>query len=183
MNSITLPMILGILPEILILALWLILLLFDALWGEERRRTLGWIAAFGLIAIAGITLIAARPAAQSTLLWGGMIRHDWMGFTFTILFLFGAAITCLFAMDMPQIGRRGEFYLLLLASTLHVSDGFRRRFDHALSCHRNHFYPALRPGWLPQDRCKIHRVRFQVFSLRRVDLDDHALWFQPAVRI
>lgn len=118
MNSITLPMILGILPEILILALGLILLLFDALWGEERRRTLGWIAAFGLIAIAGITLIAARPAAQSTLLWGGMIRHDWMGFTFTILFLFGAAITCLFAMDMPQIGRRGEFYLLLLASTL-----------------------------------------------------------------
>jgi NADH-quinone oxidoreductase subunit N len=47
-----------------------------------------------------------------------MLRHDWLGFTFTLLFLFGAAITALFSMEFRQLGGRGEFYLLLLASTL-----------------------------------------------------------------
>jgi NADH-quinone oxidoreductase subunit N len=35
-----------------------------------------------------------------------------------MVFLFGAAITSLFAMDAKQLGKKGEFYLLLLASTL-----------------------------------------------------------------
>jgi NADH-quinone oxidoreductase subunit N len=47
-----------------------------------------------------------------------MIRQDWLSFTFSILFLFVAAVTCLFAMDVENLGKRGEFYLLLLASTL-----------------------------------------------------------------
>ncbi len=47
-----------------------------------------------------------------------MVRDDWLRFVFRMLFLFGAAITSLFAMDIEHLGRRGEFYLLLLASTL-----------------------------------------------------------------
>jgi NADH-quinone oxidoreductase subunit N len=50
--------------------------------------------------------------------WGGMLRWDWLGFTFSLLFIFGAAITSLFAMEVKQLGTRGEFYLLLLTSTL-----------------------------------------------------------------
>jgi NADH-quinone oxidoreductase subunit N len=50
--------------------------------------------------------------------FGGMIRFDWLGFFFKMLFLFGAAITALFLMDHEQVGPRGEAYLLLLASTL-----------------------------------------------------------------
>jgi len=37
------------------------------------------------------------------------------------LFLFGAGATCLFAMDMKPLGQKGEFYLLLLVSTIGMS--------------------------------------------------------------
>jgi len=50
-----------------------------------------------------------------------MLRHDWLGFSFTLLFLFGAALTSLFAMEMKSLGQRGEFYLLLLVSTIGMS--------------------------------------------------------------
>ncbi len=39
-------------------------------------------------------------------------------YTFTMIFLFGAAVTALLAMDYPELGGRGEFYVLMLASTL-----------------------------------------------------------------
>jgi NADH-quinone oxidoreductase subunit N len=35
-----------------------------------------------------------------------------------MIFLFGAAITALFAMDVKNLGERGEFYLLLLVATM-----------------------------------------------------------------
>jgi NADH-quinone oxidoreductase subunit N len=41
-----------------------------------------------------------------------------MSYTFTLLFLFGAAITALLAMDYPEIGGRGAPYVLILASTI-----------------------------------------------------------------
>ena len=47
-----------------------------------------------------------------------MLRQDWLTFVFRFIFLFGAAITALFAMDNETIGQRGEFYLLLIVATL-----------------------------------------------------------------
>jgi NADH-quinone oxidoreductase subunit N len=47
-----------------------------------------------------------------------MLRHDWLSFSFTLLFLFGAAMTSLFAMEMKPLGQKGEFYFLLLVSTI-----------------------------------------------------------------
>jgi NADH-quinone oxidoreductase subunit N len=108
----------AILPEILLLILAEVILIFDLAWPAEKRRNLGWLTVGGLMAIAIITLIAARPGSESVALWGDMIRFDWLGYVFKILFLFGAAITALFAMDVEKLGRRGEFYLLLLASVL-----------------------------------------------------------------
>jgi len=109
---------LAILPEILIVALAGFVLLFDALWTPEKRRWLGWLTAGGLIAIALIALAVARPGEEARMVFGGMIRDDWLGFVFRLLFLVGAAVTSLLAMDVERLGRRGEFYLLLLASTL-----------------------------------------------------------------
>ena len=43
-------------------------------------------------------------------------------FVFTILLLFGAAISSLFAMDYDYLGGRGEFYILMLA--LHTRYGY-----------------------------------------------------------
>lgn len=110
--------ILAILPEILMLFLAGFVLLFDALWQEDRRRWLGWLTAGGLVLNLTISIAVARPGNDPSFAFGGMIRNDWLGFTFSMVFLFGAAITSLFAMDAPNLGKRGEFYLLLLVSTI-----------------------------------------------------------------
>jgi NADH-quinone oxidoreductase subunit N len=110
-------MILAILPLICLLALGLLVLAFDLIWKEDQRRNLGWLTAVGLT----ITMVAAaffsQPGQTNPLIWGGMLRWDWLAFVFTMIALAGAAITSLFAMDSEVIGARGEFYLLLLAST------------------------------------------------------------------
>ncbi|MBM3144038.1 MAG: NADH-quinone oxidoreductase subunit N [Chloroflexi bacterium] len=111
-------MILAILPEILLLLLAGLVLLFDALWPEEKHGNLGWLVAGGLVLILFLSLALASPGGTNELFWGGMIRHDWVGFAFKLLFIFGAAITALFAMEVEGLGQRGEFYLLLLVSTI-----------------------------------------------------------------
>jgi NADH-quinone oxidoreductase subunit N len=110
--------VLAILPEILILVLAGFVLLLDALWPEPKRRSLGWLTAGGLMLILAVSVAIARPGDDPRFAFGGMIRDDWLGFTFRMAFLFGAAITCLFAMDAEQLGKKGEFYVLLLVSTL-----------------------------------------------------------------
>ncbi len=109
---------LAILPEVSLVIVALLVLLFDALWDEDHRRNLGWLTFGGVTLTLVLTAFLARPGAQPLSLWGGMLRHDWLGFTFGLIFLFGAAITSLLGMDIPALGRRGEFYLLLLVSTI-----------------------------------------------------------------
>ena len=111
-------MILAILPEILLLVLAGFVLAFDAFWVEERKRSLGWLTAGGLAFIMVVSLLFAKPDNQARLVFGGMLQQDWFGFAFTLLFLFGAAITAMFAMDHVELGKRGEFYVLLLVSVI-----------------------------------------------------------------
>jgi NADH-quinone oxidoreductase subunit N len=111
-------MLLAILPEIALLVLAGIIVAYDAVWRQEQRRWLGWITVGGLVVILLISLLVSRPGDEPQLLFGGMLRQDWFGFAFKLLFLFGAAITSLFAMDVKEVGQRGEFYALLLVSTL-----------------------------------------------------------------
>jgi len=118
MSSIDPSMILAILPEIGIVLLALIVLGYDLAVGEDRKRALGWLTAGGLAVIFILALALGQPGTTSVPVWGGMLRWDWLGFTFSLLFIFGAAVTSLFAMEVKQLGRRGEFYLLLLIATL-----------------------------------------------------------------
>ena len=118
MGSINSTMMLAILPEILLLVLAGLVLIFDAIWNEDQRRNLGWLVAGGLVLTLFLSLILASPRGANELLWGDMLRHDWIGFIFKMLFIFGAAITALFAMDVDTLGKRGEFYLLLLVATI-----------------------------------------------------------------
>lgn len=111
-------MITALLPEIGLFVLAGFVLLFDLLWPEERRRALGWLTFTGLVVLIIAALLFSRPDGNNRLIWGGMLRQDWLGFVFGLLFLSGAALTALFAMDSPTIGQRGEFYLLMLAATL-----------------------------------------------------------------
>src|SRR5512133_673305 len=109
---------LAVLPEILILTVGILVLILDPFWKEENRRVgLGWLTAGGLTAALVISLLFARPGTES-LAFGGMVRHDWLGFVFKMMFIFAAGITALFLMDVEKLNKRAEAYLLLLAATI-----------------------------------------------------------------
>ena len=107
----------SILPEILILVLAVILLIVEPFWKEDQRRNAGWLTAGGLFVIIIVSLLFGQPG-EPTAVFGNMIRFDWLGFFFKILFMFAAAVTALLLMDHEKAGRRGEAYILLLASLL-----------------------------------------------------------------
>jgi NADH-quinone oxidoreductase subunit N len=107
----------SILPEILILVLGILILVIEPFWKEEKRRNVGWLTAGGLLAAIVISVIFGQPGEPTTTL-GGMVRFDWLGFFFKMLFMFAGAATALLFMDNEKIGHRGEAYVLLLASLL-----------------------------------------------------------------
>ena len=109
--------IIPILPEILVLAIAIIVLIVEPFWKAEDRRALGWLTAGGLILTLILSLLIGRPGEPVSAL-GGMLRFDWLGFFFKMLFLVAGAATALFFMDVEKLNRRGEAYVLLLASIL-----------------------------------------------------------------
>ena len=109
---------LAILPELLLFALAVALLILDLAWKPSRRRILGWLAASGVTLILLATLAFSRPPADEPLVLGGMLRWDWLAFFFTVLILFAAAITCLLSIHVDIIGNRGDYYGLLLITSL-----------------------------------------------------------------
>ncbi|MDX1437924.1 MAG: NADH-quinone oxidoreductase subunit N, partial [Anaerolineales bacterium] len=110
----------AILPELSLLILIAIVFFSDLLWLRDRKRSLGWLTAGGLALIAIILLAFGQPTNESVEMWGGMLRFDWLGFVFALLFIAGGAATALFAMDIPEL-QRGEFYVLLLTSIMGMS--------------------------------------------------------------
>jgi len=115
--SYTPTMFMSILPEILLLVLGILLLVFEPFWKGDDRRNAGWLTAGGLLAVMAISLLAGRPGEPTTV-FGGMLRFDWLGFFFKMMFIFGAAVTALFMMDHDVLGKRGESFILLVAATL-----------------------------------------------------------------
>jgi NADH-quinone oxidoreductase subunit N len=107
----------SILPEILILILGILILVVEPFWKEEQRRNVGWLTAGGLFLSMILSLLFGQPGEPTTTL-GGMVRFDWLGFFFKQLFMFAGAATALLLMDNEKVGRRGEAYLLLLASLI-----------------------------------------------------------------
>jgi NADH-quinone oxidoreductase subunit N len=110
----------SVLPEILILVLAVIVLCVEPFWKADQRHNAGWLTAGGLFAIIIASLLFGQPG-EPTSAFGGMIRFDWLGFFFKILFMFAGAITALLLMDHEKAGQRGEAYLLLLASLIGMS--------------------------------------------------------------
>ena len=107
-----------ILPEILVVVLALTVLSFEMVWKDDRRRNIGWMTAGGLVLIIVLALLFSLPDSSPELVWGGMLRHDWLAFVFKVIAMFAAAMTALFSMDVEDLGTKGEYYLLLLVSTL-----------------------------------------------------------------
>jgi NADH-quinone oxidoreductase subunit N len=112
---------LAILPQILLLALAILILLADAVWRPAQRAWLGWASALGLAVVLLVMLFFCRPTADESLLFGGMIRHDWLAFSFTVLFLFSASIACILSIGLGGVSDRGEYYALVVVATLGMS--------------------------------------------------------------
>ncbi len=114
-------MILAILPEIGLVILAAVLLALDLLWRDERVQRLAWFTAAGLALIMAVSVLYSHPGSEPLLIWGGMLRLDMTGFVFRMIFLAAAALTALFATQYESLSKRGEFYVLLLVSTLGMS--------------------------------------------------------------
>ena len=114
------PLILPILPEILLLVLVIVVLTADLFW-RAGRRYLGWLTFAGLALTLVAAMVFSRPAGASSLVFGGMLRHDWPAFSFQVVFLFAAAVTCLLSIGLSDIGDQGEYYALVVVSTLGMS--------------------------------------------------------------
>lgn len=113
--------IMAILPEILLLVTGVLVLIYEPFWKKDsERHYAGWLTFGGLLTTFVVSLLFARPD-QPTAVLGGMVRFDWMGFAFKMFFIVAAAMTTLFFMDHEKLGRRGQSYLLLIASTIGMS--------------------------------------------------------------
>lgn len=107
----------SVLPEMLLLVLGVVVLTVDPFLKGGSRRNLGWLTAAGLLVTLVLMVLLGRPGMPLST-FGGTVRFDWLAFFFKLLFIFGAAITALLLMDHPEVGQRGEAYVLLLAATI-----------------------------------------------------------------
>jgi len=108
---------LAILPEIALTALGVLVLVLDVTWRGKIRQQLGVVTAVGLFAIAALTAVFTYPA-ESQLLYGGMMRHDLLAFVMRLIFLVAAGFTALLSVDVDNLGRRGEYYAVLIAAVI-----------------------------------------------------------------
>lgn len=102
-------------PEIGLTILAVVVLFMDSLMSESRRKSIGYFTFFGMVVIA-ITPFIWAPTGDTY--WGGMIRHDVLSQVFKVIVIMAGAITALLASSTHDLGRKGEFYLILIVSTL-----------------------------------------------------------------
>ncbi len=111
----------AVLAELLLAVLLVIVLAVDLLRRESQRRETAFTAAVGMVLILVANLILApvpEGGLEAQLFLGGMIRHDTTAQIFRSMILLAGAITCLISADAPRIGRRGEYYAIVIAATL-----------------------------------------------------------------
>jgi len=104
----------ALLPEILLLLLALLVLGLDLLLPKPRRAFLGVLTALGTAAILAVALAGKGGEAGGP----ATLHVDSLAFFFRTLFLLGASIAALISIESEGVGRCGEYYALLLFSTL-----------------------------------------------------------------
>ncbi|HEX2621837.1 MAG TPA: hypothetical protein VHL11_16885, partial [Phototrophicaceae bacterium] len=114
----------AILPELALTLLAIIVLASDVGFlgipplAESRKNLISVIAGLGMLLIAVVPLIS-NP--DNSLVWGGMIRHDVISQVFKVMVIIAGGITCLVAGNTRDLERKGEFYLIIIVSTLGAS--------------------------------------------------------------
>jgi NADH-quinone oxidoreductase subunit N len=105
-----------LIPEIILVLLIPAVMLLDLRWKESRRRELGLAAAIGQFVALGSMFIFSMPTGQQ--MFGGTLRDDMASFIFRAIFIFAGAITALFSLDVEGLGRKGEYYAVLIGSVI-----------------------------------------------------------------
>jgi NADH-quinone oxidoreductase subunit N len=106
-----------LLPEIVLTAGSLLLLLADLVVPRNRQSLLAWIT----LAILGATAVALIPVADANVqVSRGLIAVDHFALFFKIIFLLSAALTVLMSVRYLEVEgtRAGEYYFLILCATL-----------------------------------------------------------------
>ena len=105
-----------ILPETIVALTGIVVMLYDSFMPKQRNVT-GIISLIGL-AVSAFFLVSMWDDAPSTA-WNGMVAHDGLRLSFSIVFLFTSAITILISTvwtereDVPV----GEYHAMLLFAT------------------------------------------------------------------
>jgi NADH-quinone oxidoreductase subunit N len=108
---------LALIPEIALIVLAATIMVVDLSVKDDKKANLNLISLIGFIAVFVLILIFGKTDGSKSI-WGGTLRHDWMAYTFRLVFTAGAALTVVFARGWKSIHKRGEFYALLTISTL-----------------------------------------------------------------
>jgi NADH-quinone oxidoreductase subunit N len=128
-NSIvSLDWFLALLPEICLVILIAIVLVYDRGLNPTNRRNVGLLTAWGAFIILLLTLGAwlfldspnASVPLEESLYWGRMIRNDLITLVFRVMFLSALMIVSLITLDTTRL-QRGEFFTLLIAATIGFS--------------------------------------------------------------
>lgn len=115
-------------PEISLVILLFVVLLYHRFVKPEESRRIGQFTAWGagiiLLLTLGLWIFAGEPNANATLgeslMWGGMIRHDLVTLVFRVMFLTALMLTSLVSLDVPRL-QKSEYYGLLIAATIGFS--------------------------------------------------------------
>lgn len=114
----------SVIPEIGLTIMAVIVLALDLYLPESRRRVIAIVTGVGLLLTALIYFLVFGPTLHpqnAGLFWGGTMRHDTLTEIFKIMVLCAGAITALLTIDVTGLSRKGEFYLVIIVSTLGAS--------------------------------------------------------------
>lgn len=126
--NVTLSWVLALAPEIGLLVILFLVLVYERLFKPSNPRQIGMFTAWGAVAVLALTIglywLFDQPNAAWTLgesvFWGGMLRHDLVTFVFRLMFLSALALTALLSMDVPRL-QKLEYYALLITATIGFS--------------------------------------------------------------
>ncbi len=111
----------AIIPEIGLAIMAVVVLALDLYLPESQRRVIAIVTGVGLLFVAAAYFLLWGPSLHpetAGLFWGGTIRHDALSEIFSIMVLIAAAITALMTIDVKGLARKGEFYLVIIVSSL-----------------------------------------------------------------
>ena len=126
--NITLSWVLALAPEIGLLVVLFMVLVFDKLFKPVDRRQVGLFTAWGALGVLLLTIAlfwlfgqpSAEWALEESVFWGGMMRNDLVTFVFRLMFLSALVLTSLVSMDVPRL-QKLEYYALLITATIGFS--------------------------------------------------------------